>query len=265
MPGAFLPPELSLPIITGLALVDSINPCVIGVLILLMTVLLKAGNKRAVLANGIAYTVGVYVTYLVGGLTLLGVFNAVRDFLFVSQILYIVIGVFVILAGILEVKDFFWYGRWFSLSIPKRFVSTIETKAQGTTKGLWTAFIFGVILTLVELPCTGAPYLAILTLMSQSGYAYITALPLLLYYNVIFVLPLIVIIFLAYRGFAMKRLEGWREEHRGAMRLYIGLFLLAIGIWIITAVIDHSLIPLILGMSAVIAIMAFVRYVLRCT
>lgn len=263
MPGLLLPPELSLPLITGLALVDSINPCVIGVLILLMTVLLQAGNKRAVLLNGIAYAIGVYLTYLVGGLTLLGIFNAIRDVLFVSQILYIVIGIFVLIAAILEIKDFFWYGRWFSLAIPKRFVSTIETKAQGTTRGFWTSFSFGVILTLIELPCTGAPYLAILTLMSQSGYAYLTALPLLLYYNLIFVLPLIVIIFLAYRGFAMKRLEGWRQEHRGAMRLYIGLFLLAIGIWIITAVIENLLIPLVAGAVAVIAIMAFARYILR--
>ena len=86
-----LPPELSLPLITGLALVDSVNPCVIGVLILLLTVLLKSGNRRAVLMNGGAYTLGVYLTYLLGGLTLLGIFNAVRSILFVSQILYGVI------------------------------------------------------------------------------------------------------------------------------------------------------------------------------
>lgn len=258
-----LPPELSLPIITGLALVDAVNPCVIGVLILLMTVLLKSGNRRAVLANGASYAAGVYLTYLAGGLTLLGVFNAIRNVLFVSQILYAVIGAFVLVAAFLEIKDFFWYGRWFSLAIPKRFITTVETRAAGAHASLWASFSFGAILTLIELPCTGAPYLAILTLMSQSGYAYLAALPLLLYYNLVFILPLIVIIWLAYAGFTMKRLEGWRTEHRGTMRLVIGLFLLAIGIWIVTAVAGELLVPLIAGSVGLILLMALLRYGLR--
>lgn len=260
-----LPPELSFPIITGLALVDSINPCVIGVLILLLTVLLKAGNKRAVIMNGAAYTVGVYITYLVGGLTLLGIFNAVRSVLFISQILYGVIGAFVLIAGFLEVKDYFWYGRWFSLGIPKRLVGTVENKAQGAPISLFASAAFGALLTLIELPCTGAPYLAILTLMSQSGYAYMSALPLLLYYNLIFILPLLVIIFFAWRGFSLKRLEGWRKEHRGLMRLMIGLFLLAIGIWILTAIAPELLLPLIVGCLGVVALMAVVRHVFHIT
>lgn len=210
--------------------------------------------------NGASYTLGVYVSYLVGGLTLLGVFNAVRSIAFISQVLYAVVGGFVLIAAFLEIKDFFWYGRWFSLAIPKRFVETVERRASGAHASLWAAFSFGAILTLIELPCTGAPYLAILTVMSQSGYAYVTALPLLLYYNLVFILPLIVIIYLAYSGFAMKRLEGWRQEHRGAMRLVIGLFLLAIGIWIITAIADFLLQPLIIASLAIILIMAIAKY-----
>jgi cytochrome c biogenesis protein CcdA len=263
MNSAFQAPALSFPIITGFALIDSINPCVIGVLILLLTVLLKAGKKRAVLINGISYTVGVYVTYLVGGLTLLGIFNGIRAISFISQILYIVIGAFVLFAGFLEVKDYFWYGRWFSLGIPPGLVKYVEKKAAGAHVSLIATFSFGALLTLIELPCTGAPYLAILTLMSQSGFDYLTSLPLLLYYNVIFVLPLLVIIFMAYKGFGLKRMEGWRQEHRGTMRLYIGLALLAIGIWIVTQVALHSLWPLVIATAGIIGIMWFTSRVLH--
>ncbi len=261
--GSFQAPSLSIPIITGMALIDSINPCVIGVLILLLTILLKTGNRKAILANGAAYTIGVYITYLIGGLTLLGVFNLIRDVIFISQILYFVVGAFVIIAGFLEVKDFFWYGRWYSLGIPASLVKTVEKRASAAHVSLVATFSFGVILTLIELPCTGAPYLAVLTLMSQSGAAYLTSLPLLLFYNLVFVLPLIVIIYLAYSGFGMKRLEGWREEHRGQMRLYIGLVLLAIGIWIMTAVAEYLLAPLIVGTIGIIAIMAVIKYVFK--
>jgi len=260
---AFQAPSLSLPIITGLALLDSINPCVIGVLILLITVLLKTGKKQAILRNGIAYTVGVYVTYLIGGLTLLSLFNLIRSVVFVSQILYFVVGIFVIFAGLLEIKDFFWYGRWYSLAIPASLVKTVEHKASGAHVSLWASFGFGVMLTLIELPCTGAPYLAVLTLMSQSGTAYITALPLLLFYNLIFILPLIVIIYLAYSGTSLKKIERWRRENRGMMRLYIGLVLLAIGIWILTAVAEKLLIPLIVILLGLILLMAVIKYGLK--
>lgn len=255
--------QLSLPIIIGFALLDSINPCVIGVLLVMLTVLLKTGDKRKVLINGIAYTAGVFLTYLVGGLTLLSVFNAVRAITFIAQWLYAIVGIFVILAGLLEIKDYFWYGRWFTLSIPKRFVSYVEQKVETTHTSIYAAVFFGFIITLVELPCTGAPYLAVLAKMSQDGLSFITGLPLLLLYNLVFVLPLIVIIALAYYGFSIKRMEDLKKEHRGIMRLSIGLALLAIGVWIITTIADFILWPLIFSLLGVIAFMAFLKYVVK--
>lgn len=255
--------SLSLPVIVGFALLDSINPCVIGVLLVMLTVLLKAGDRKKILVNGIAYTIGVYLIYLIGGLTLLSLFNAVRSIVFISQILYGVIGALIIFAGILEVKDFFWYGRWFSLSIPKRFISYVESKVETTHTSIYAAAFFGGIITLIELPCTGAPYLAILTLMSQSGLNFLTGLPLLLLYNLVFIAPLIAIIAMVYYGFSIKRFESWKQEHRGTMRLAIGLALIAVGIWIITAVAEYLLSPLIYGSIGIIALMFFVKYVLR--
>lgn len=256
----FSAPELSLPIIIGFGLLDSINPCVIGVLLVMLSVLLKTGDKSKVLKNGLSYTAGVYATYLIGGLTLLSIFSAVRSVVAISQMLYIVIGAFIIIAGLLEVKDFFWYGRWFSLAIPKRFIGYVEEKVNSTHVSLFAAAFFGSVITLIELPCTGAPYLAILALMSQGGYSLLTGIPLLLLYNLVFVLPLIAIILMVYYGFGIKRLEGWKQEHRGAMRLVIGLALLAVGIWIITAVLD-ILAPLTIGSALIIGFMVIAKYI----
>ncbi|OGC50810.1 hypothetical protein A2716_02125 [candidate division WWE3 bacterium RIFCSPHIGHO2_01_FULL_40_23] len=255
--------QLSIPIIIGLGSIDAINPCVIGVLLLLLSTLLKVGDKKLVLKNGFSYTAGVYITYLLGGLTLLGAFNAVRSITFISQIFYFVIGAFVIVAGTLEIKDFFWYGRWFSLAIPKRFVTTIEERVQTSHLNLLSAAFFGFIVTLIELPCTGAPYLAILTLMSQQGFGYIKALPLLLLYNLVFVLPLIVIIMLAYFGVGLKSFQTWKQERRGLMRLGIGLTLWLVGIWIITTLKSDWLIPMFLGLLGIVLIMALAKYIFK--
>ena len=95
---------------------------------------------------------------------------------------------------------------------------------------LFTALI-GVFVVLVELPCTGAPYFAILALLAEGSYT--TAVPLLMLYNFIFVLPLLVVIFAAYFGATSENLELFRQKHRGLMRLGIGLFLIALGMYMV--------------------------------
>ena len=87
---------------------------------------------------------------------------------------------------------------------------------------LLVAVFLGFFVVLIELPCTGAPYFAILGMLSQGEFS--EAIPLLLLYNLIFILPLIVIVGLAYLGTSEKSLKKWREEHKGLMRLLIGLF-----------------------------------------
>jgi cytochrome c biogenesis protein CcdA len=232
MPGG----ELTLGIVIVAALLDSINPCVFGVLIFLiafMTKLFKSKNKM--LLGGLLYSAVVYLTYLLIGF---GIFQ----FAFstgLSTGFYWVAAIIAIIAGLFEIKDFFWYGKGFSLQmIPggaqrlERYTKTIASMEKRHPALLFlTTALLGVFVVLVELPCTGAPYLAVLGLLSQGSYS--TAVPLILLYNLIFILPLFVIIGVAYFGTSSKRLEQWRKKHRGGMRLLVGLFLLALGLYMI--------------------------------
>ena len=97
------------------------------------------------------------------------------------------------------------------------------------------AGLLGIFVTLVELPCTGAPYLAILAIVGQGNYT--QGIPLLLLYNLVFVLPLFFIIGLAYFGKSSKKMEEWRKKHRGVMRLSVGLFLILLGSYMIYSII----------------------------
>lgn len=94
-----------------------------------------------------------------------------------------------------------------------------------------TIVVLGIFVVLVELPCTGAPYLAVLALLSQGEY--LKAVPLLLIYNFIFIIPLLFVIIISYFGTASEKLEKWRYENRGLMRLVVGLFLLVLGFYMI--------------------------------
>lgn len=231
--------ELTLGIVLAAALADSINPCVFGVLIFLVAFMLKLfRSPRMMLLGGFLYTAVVYVTYLLLGFGILKLALNTG----IAAGFYWFAAIIAIIAGLLEVKDYFWYGKGISLQmIPggaariKYYTGKIE-KMQSRHPAvlfLMTAAL-GVLVVLVELPCTGAPYLAILGLLSTGEFA--RAVPLLLLYNLVFVLPLFVIMGIAYFGTTSERLEAWRKEHRGLMRLGIGLFLLALGFYMIYSI-----------------------------
>ena len=227
-----LPEGITIPIIIGAALVDSINPCVFGVLIFLitfMTTMFK--NKNKMLLFGILYTLVVYLTYFLIGL---GILKFTVSFGF-SYIAYWIAALIALIAGLLEIKDFFWYGRGISLQIipgaAKRIKIYTHTLARLNKKHpllLYLATIgLGIFVVLVELPCTGAPYLAVLGTLSAGNY--LEGVPLLTLYNFVFILPLLVIIAITYFSVSSRKLENWRIKHRGIMRLVMGLFLIALG------------------------------------
>jgi len=231
--------ELTIGVILVAALLDSINPCVFGVLIFLiafMFAVFKTPNRM--LLGGILYTAVVYLTYFLIGIG----FIKFTVGLGISVAVYWTAAGVAILAGFLEVKDYFWYGKGFTLQLLpgsverlKFFTKKIAAYNKKHPRSTYfLAAILGVFVTLVELPCTGAPYLAILALIAQGFQA--QAVPLLLLYNLIFVLPLFVIIGLAYFGKSSTILERWRMKHRGTMRLVIGLFLIALGTWLIFSI-----------------------------
>lgn len=223
-------------LVISAAVVDSINPCVFGVLIFLIAFMLKVFKSPAkMLLGGLFYSAVVYITYLLLGFGILKLALSTG----IAATFYWIAALIAILAGLLEIKDYFWYGKGFSLQMfpggaarLKYYTSKIEKmESRHPALLILTTALLGVFVVLVELPCTGAPYLAILGLLSKGAFA--AAVPLLLLYNFVFVIPLFIIIGVAYFGTSSDRLENWRKEHRGIMRLGIGLFLLALGLYMI--------------------------------
>ena len=232
--------QLTLGIIIAAALADSINPCVFGVLIFLlayMTAVFK--NKAKMLIAGLIYITAVYITYFLIGI---GIFTLAYTAGFAKPF-YWFAAVVAIAAGIFEIKDYFWYGKGFSLQIIpggaeriKKYSTAMKNmETKHPMLSLAIAGLLGIFVVFVELPCTGAPYLAILGLLSTGELA--AGIPLLLLYNLVFILPLFVIVGLVYFGHTSRKLEKWRKEHRGVMRLGIGLFLLALGAYMIWSVV----------------------------
>ena len=221
--------EVTLPIVITTAIVDSINPCAIGVLLLLLSVLLKHSNDKSLMRKiATIYISVVFLVYIFSGLGLIW-FQHILIGLGFASIVGTFVGIVVILAGFIEIKDFFWYGKGFSLTIPKRFVKPIQDRIGHITTG--GAIVLGALVAMVELPCTGGPYLAITTMLAKEFS--IPDLFYLILYNIIFVLPLIIITTLAYYGFHLSAMKNWKQKGKKWMRLSTGLLMIALGAFLI--------------------------------
>ncbi|MBI2020869.1 hypothetical protein HYS94_05680 [Candidatus Daviesbacteria bacterium] len=225
----------TLGLVLGSAAIDSINPCAIGVLILMISVIL--GGQHSVgkmLFLGGLYIFSIFITYLLAGLGLLYFLGSIP--LFVTEYISITVGTIIVLFALVEIKDYFWYARGFSLGIPLVFTSKIHEMAQNISVPgviLTGAFVAG-----VELPCTGAPYLAIIAILSTNFN--FTALLLLILYNIIFVMPLVVILLLVAGGTKLPAIKQWKQESRGVMRLAIGLLLVGLG-WLLILIANGTI------------------------
>ena len=225
----------TLGLVVGSAAIDSINPCAIGVMILMISVVLSGGGTvRRMLFLGSLYVFAVFATYLTAGLGLIYFLGSIP--LFVTEYISIFVGAFIILAGLVEIKDFFWYQRGFSLEIPHAFIDKINKYAKNTT--IPGVLLLGVFVAGVELPCTGAPYLAIITILSLNFD--LSAFMLMVLYNLIFVAPLIFILLLVATGVQVQSLKKFKEDARGYMRLFIGLLLIALG-WVLILIANGTI------------------------
>ncbi|MFC1647373.1 cytochrome c biogenesis CcdA family protein [Patescibacteria group bacterium] len=218
--------DLKLTTVLVTALIDSINPCAIGVLVLLIsTLLVLSEHKKKLLITGAIYVGAVFVTYFLAGLGLLTVIHKLQ----IGEMIGVMVGFLVIFLGFVEIKDFFWYGKGFSLTIPSSQIERVKKHAANVT--IPGAIILGIIVSAVELPCTGGPYLAITTILAEKLDW--TAFWYLFIYNLIFVLPLAVIVVLAYFGTTALHIKNWKEKYKKWMRLFTGLLMVGLGVLLI--------------------------------
>lgn len=225
--------------ITGLALVDSINPCAFAVLIfLLSTLFMRDPTKRyKILLGGIAFAMGIFAFYIsIGVLLLLGIKSVLAIADLKNIYVYAIFGVFTIILGILNLKDYFNYGSLgFVMEVPRRLrpkmLGTIDKIMLGKIASIPGAFIAGVLVTAFLLPCITGPYFVAGSLLKNLPLS--TAVLWLGYYNFLFVLPMFIITALVYLSFtSVEKASQFREKNIKKLHLIAGIMLLAVGILI---------------------------------
>ena len=213
-----------LPLITVSALVDSINPCAFSILLLTIAFLFSAGRLRSsILKIGGVYILGIFLAYLLIGLGLLHALHLFNTPHFMAKV-----GATLLIAfGVINIFEVVWPRFPIKLHIPH---SAHHKMAELIDRAsVPTAFMLGALVGVCEFPCTGGPYLAVLGLLHDS-VTYFKGFGYLIFYNLIFVLPLIIILLIASHQNVLAKVQVWQQQERKTERFIAGFLMAALGI-----------------------------------
>jgi cytochrome c biogenesis protein CcdA len=181
-------------------------------------------HSRRAFISGMAFILSVFISYYLLGF---GLFTAISS-TNVSGAILLALGIFVIVLGVWNIKDFLCYDKGYNVEIPRSWRPLLK-RILGAVSSPVGALLAGFIVCLFELPCTGGPYLFILGLLGDQNTRSEAAF-LLLYYNFIFVLPLIVINCLVFWGASMLEAVGsWKDKYIRYLHLFAGIVLIGLG------------------------------------
>jgi len=217
-----------LPLVGVAALIDSVNPCAFSILLLTIAFLLSIGKLRSnVLQIGSSYIAGVFAVYLLIGLGLLRTLHIFDTPHFMASV---GAGLLVLL-GVVNVVNEFVPAFPVKLAIPQAAHRRIAVLMEGAS--VPTAFLLGGLVGLCEFPCTGGPYLMVLGLLHDQT-TYFTGVGYLFLYNVIFILPLVLILLFASNESLLGKVQAWQQRRKQAMRLGGGAAMIVLGLFIFT-------------------------------
>jgi cytochrome c biogenesis protein CcdA len=209
--------------LTLAALTDSINPCALAVLMILLEGLVLI--RKNVLKIGFAFVIGIFLSYLLIGLGIVSGLELIDN----SNLFHQIVAVIAILVGIFNIKDYFFYGKLFHMEIPTKWRPKMGTILQKATTPI-IALVVGFVISAFELPCTGGPYLFALGLLKGQDLPTVWYL---IYYNLIFVLPLIIVILAVHFSYVkIEKTEQWRQKNIKLLHLIAGIVMLALGVWL---------------------------------
>lgn len=220
-----------LPAVVVTGLLDSINPCAFAVILLLIAFLFTLRQSRGrILQLGFVYIAVIFIVYFSIGLGLLRAIRLSGDPHFIARA-----GSWLLVAlGVINLIEFFFPKFPIKLHMPS-FAGdrTNQLIKQATLPATIAA---GFLVGLCTFPCSGGIYVSIITLLNAKttlswGLVY------LFIYNLIFVLPLVVILLSLGNRLIAKRWANWEREHTLKIRLWYGLIMVALGIimlfWVI--------------------------------
>jgi cytochrome c biogenesis protein CcdA/glutaredoxin len=204
------------------ALIDSINPCVLAIMAMLLINLIRQETKRKAVIAGLIFTSTVTFIYFLMGL---GIIKAL-SIMSIQKVIYYILLILAIIFTILEFNAYFNYKPGFlSVEMPM-FLRPLAKKLIKATTSLVFVFITAVILSLFLVPCSSGPYLLILGMIaSQNLMEKTLGIIYLVIYNIIFSFPMLIITLLVAFGIKPEKIKEFRDKNVRKLHLFSGILM----------------------------------------
>ena len=229
--------HFTLPGVIAAGLVDGVNPCAISALVFFMSLLaLSKISSRQLLLAGSAFCVASFLTYFAIGLGLLRVLHLATGFSTISAAIDLGMTALLLLFAGLSFRDAWRYRhdddpKSLSLRLPRPIVHMTHALIR---RGLRSRHLvmggigIGMAVTALESICTGQVYVPTLALVLRSDCSFLRAGAYLVLYNILFILPLIIILWLTWRGLQTAELLAWSRRNVVFSKCLLGLFFLGL-------------------------------------
>ncbi|MDY7079279.1 MAG: cytochrome c biogenesis protein CcdA [Chloroflexota bacterium] len=223
-------------------LVDGLNPCAFATLAFFVSYLTLSGRKgREILIVGAAFTLGVFLAYLAVGLGFYKVLDLLGDLLTtLGHWVYGLTGLLCVVLAVFSFLDFLKARQGdigdMTLNLPhglRMRINAVIRRGRKSQAFVAGAFITGVLVSFLELACTGQVYLPTIIFVVSQPEMRVRALLFLVLYNLLFILPLVVVFVLAYYGTGSKQLTQFLQQRAAAVKLGMTLLFATLGAWLI--------------------------------
>ncbi len=241
--------QLNMAMVLGAGLADSVNPCAFTVLVFFVSFLGFVGYKRKeILFVGFIFITTVFITYLLLGLGVFEVFKmlGINVYLEITIALLTMILAF-LLAGF-NIYDFFIFRKTKDphktiLKLPGSVKSKIQNVIKQSTDirektGYSKKTIFGMVVssvgcaflvTVFESVCTGQLYLPTIVFVMNTTSTKLLAFLYLVLYNLMFVLPLFLIVVLGGYGLTSDNFARFSQKNFGLIKIITAVIFLLLG------------------------------------
>jgi len=207
------------PLIISAAAADSVNPCTLAILTILVGSIVMRHGKKGALSSGLVFVGIVYISYVLIGL---GIINALV-FAGITELFYVIVALAALGLTIKELRCYL-ENKGESCPAAPGIIDKYINKIVAGEISLVAIILVAIFCSFILLPCSSGPYLVILGLLAERvtteyiGY--------LLIYNFIFVLPMLFVVGLVYYGYhVLENLEEKKSKYMKHMHLFSAIIM----------------------------------------
>lgn len=215
-----------LPLVLVSAVLDSVHPCSFSILLITIAFLFGIQlSREKILQLGGTYIAGIFIAYFLIGLGILKVLHLFNTPHFMGKLGATLLIIF----GLINLLNRFFPSVPIRLKIPGMAHSGL---AKLMDKASFPAvFGLGLLVGICQFPCMGGPYLMIIGLL-RDQVTYLSGFGYLLLFNLILVIPLIVVLFISADKLLVDKMQTWKRDNLNEVRLWAGIAMIIIGILI---------------------------------